>query len=116
MVPLKLLRAQVLVDLVVGHLGVVHADLRRTEDTRRRTCMQRRKNQCLGIAGKTPTLAPSAISPRHTSIAGVSRVSPVSFLKAKPKIAIFFFEMVLNMALITRSTNRCFWKSFMRMT
>ena len=38
-------------------------------------------------------------------MAGVSRVSPVSFLKAKPKMAIFFFETVLNMEPMTRSTN-----------
>ena len=50
------------------------------------------------------------------SMAGVSRVSPVSFLKAKPYTAFFFLEMVLNMAEMTRSTNRCFWKSFIRMT
>ena len=55
------------------------------------------------------TLAPSRMRPRQTSMAGVSRVSPVSFLKAKPSTAIFFLEMVLNMAEMTRSTKRCFW-------
>lgn len=34
--------------------------------------------------------APSLIRPLHTSMAGVSRVSPVSFLNAKPRMAIFF--------------------------
>ena len=38
-----------------------------------------------------------AICISHTRIAGVSRTSPVSFLKAKPKIAIFFPLTVLNM-------------------
>lgn len=45
----------------------------------------------------------------QTSMAGVSRVSPVSFLNAKPIIAIFFPEIVLNMASMTRATNLCFW-------
>ena len=35
----------------------------------------------------------------RTSMAGVSRVSPVSFLKAKPRMAIFLPETVLNMEL-----------------
>ena len=34
---------------------------------------------------------------------------PRTFLKAKPYTAIFFLEMVLNMAEMTCSTNRCFW-------
>jgi hypothetical protein len=38
-------------------------------------------------------------------MAGVSRVSPVSFLKAKPKTAMRLLDTVLNMAPITRSTN-----------
>lgn len=41
-------------------------------------------------------------------MAGVSLVSLVSFLKAKPRIAIFLPEIVLNMASIIRSTKRCF--------
>ena len=32
-----------------------------------------------------------------------------TFLKAKPRTAIFLPEMVLNMASIMRSTKRCFW-------
>ena len=32
-----------------------------------------------------------------------------TFLKAKPRTAMLFPEMVLNMALMTISTNRCFW-------
>jgi hypothetical protein len=42
-------------------------------------------------------------------MAGVSRVSPVSFLNANPQTAIFLREMVLNMALIMRATKRVFW-------
>ena len=47
-----------------------------------------------------------ARSPRRpcaTSMAGVSRVSPVSFLKANPKMAIFLPDTVLNM----EETMRC---------
>ena len=39
----------------------------------------------------------SSMSFLVTSMAGVSRVSPVSFLKAKPRMAIFLPETVLNM-------------------
>ena len=41
-------------------------------------------------------LALSPKRPLHTSMAGVSLVSPVSFLKANPKIAIFFPEPGLD--------------------
>lgn len=43
------------------------------------------------------------------SMAGVSRVSPVSFLKAKPNTASFLPDTLLNMEPTTRSTKRCFW-------
>ncbi|RHN55530.1 hypothetical protein MtrunA17_Chr5g0418851 [Medicago truncatula] len=54
-------------------------------------------------------LALSPNKPLHTSIAGVSLVSPVSFLKANPKTAIFFPETVLNIEETIRFTNRAFW-------
>jgi hypothetical protein len=41
---------------------------------------------------------PTSMSPLPTSIAGVSRVSPVSFLNANPSIVIFLPRMVLNKA------------------
>merc|ERR1712050_783147 len=40
--------------------------------------------------------APSCMSISQTVSAGVSRTSPVSFLKAKPKMAIFFLDTVLK--------------------
>ncbi|EMS45402.1 hypothetical protein TRIUR3_13056 [Triticum urartu] len=55
----------------------------------------------------TTALSPSR--PRHTSMAGVSRVSPVSFLKANPSTATFFPATVLNMEETTRLTKRLFW-------
>ena len=45
----------------------------------------------------------------QTSMAGVSLVSLVSFLKAKPMMAMLLPEMVLNMASIMRPTNLRFW-------
>ena len=45
----------------------------------------------------------------QTSIAGVSLVSLVSFLKANPRIAICFPEIVLNIASMMRATNLVFW-------
>nr|AFK39832.1 unknown [Medicago truncatula] len=53
-------------------------------------------------------LALSPSSPWHTSMAGVSLVSPVSFLNANPRIAIFLFETVLNIDATTRFTKRLF--------
>ncbi|KAJ6803686.1 uncharacterized protein M6B38_189425 [Iris pallida] len=55
------------------------------------------------------TVALSPSRPLHTSMAGVSLVSPVSFLKANPSTAIFFPETVLNIDATTRLTNRVFW-------
>ena len=52
----------------------------------------------------------------RTSMAGVSRVSPVSFLKAKPRAQIFLLVMVLNMRLTMMRVKRFFWYSFMRIT
>ena len=43
-------------------------------------------------------------------------VSPVSFLKANPKSAIFFRATVLNMAPMIRFVNRSFWYSFISIT
>ncbi|EMS64352.1 hypothetical protein TRIUR3_23459 [Triticum urartu] len=54
-------------------------------------------------------LALSPSRPLQTSIAGVSLVSPVSFLNAKPSTAIFLFATVLNIEETTRFTNRLFW-------
>ena len=53
--------------------------------------------------------APSSMSPLQTSMAGVSRVSPVSFLNAKPKSAMSLLRIVLNMLVIMRFTKRSFW-------
>ncbi|KAJ6844551.1 uncharacterized protein M6B38_293155 [Iris pallida] len=55
------------------------------------------------------TVALSPSRPLHTSMAGVSLVSPVSFLKANPSTAIFLPETVLNIDATTRLTNRVFW-------
>lgn len=48
--------------------------------------------------------------------AGVSLVSPVSFLKAKPNTAIFLPVMVLNMRRTMSCVKRAFWWSFMAIT
>jgi len=49
------------------------------------------------------------MSARQTSIAGVSRVSPVSALNAKPSTATSLPRIVLNMDVIMRFTKRFFW-------
>mmetsp|Transcript_65463 Transcript_65463/g.184340 ORF Transcript_65463/g.184340 Transcript_65463/m.184340 type:complete len:210 (+) Transcript_65463:334-963(+) len=61
----------------------------------------------------TCTWAPSCISMSHTVSAGVSRTSPVSFLNAKPRTAIFFLVTVLNSAWMMRMVKVFFWYSFM---
>jgi hypothetical protein len=45
-------------------------------------------------------------------MAGDSRVSPVSFLKAQPKMAIFLPVMVLKRVSTTVREKRSFWYSF----
>ncbi len=45
-----------------------------------------------------------------------SRVSPVSFLNAKPRIEIFFDVTVLNMRETISLLNRRFWNSFIKIT
>mmetsp|Transcript_1787 Transcript_1787/g.3959 ORF Transcript_1787/g.3959 Transcript_1787/m.3959 type:complete len:226 (-) Transcript_1787:610-1287(-) len=60
-----------------------------------------------------------AFSPRRVpqmSMAGDSRVSPVSALNAKPRTAIFLELMVLNMVWTTSLPKRSFWWSFILMT
>mmetsp|Transcript_28166 Transcript_28166/g.79999 ORF Transcript_28166/g.79999 Transcript_28166/m.79999 type:complete len:205 (+) Transcript_28166:1510-2124(+) len=52
----------------------------------------------------------------QTVIAGVSRTSPVSFLKAKPKTAIFFPVTVLKRLEMIRLAKVDFWCSFMSTT
>merc|ERR1712066_640387 len=61
-------------------------------------------------------MAPSCSSMLHTSIAGVSRTSPVSFLKAKPSTAIFLLVTVLKSELMILPANVRFWRSFMSTT
>mmetsp|Transcript_2147 Transcript_2147/g.3966 ORF Transcript_2147/g.3966 Transcript_2147/m.3966 type:complete len:302 (-) Transcript_2147:241-1146(-) len=60
--------------------------------------------------------APSVRRLRMTKAAAVSRTSPVSFLKAKPNMAIRFPAMVLNMVRSMMREKRFFWKSFMTTT
>ena len=48
-------------------------------------------------------------------IAGDSRVSLVSFLKAKPRTAIFFPARLWKRQEMIRLVKRCFWYSFMFM-
>lgn len=48
----------------------------------------------------TSSWAPSSSKSLHTVMAGLSRVSPVFFLNANPKIAIRFPDTVLNRLLI----------------
>ena len=52
----------------------------------------------------------------HTEMAGDSRVSLVSFLKAKPSTARRLPETVLKSVLITRVTNRLFCQSLILTT
>merc|ERR1719464_1501580 len=70
----------------------------------------------LTLGSKTFTMAPSCCNMWHTAIAGVSRTSPVSFLKAKPKTAIFLFVTVLNNLEIMLLVKDLFWCSFMSTT
>ena len=49
-------------------------------------------------------------------MAGVSRVSPVSFLKAKPRMPIFLPETVLNIDETMFCAKRFFCQSFITMT
>ena len=57
----------------------------------------------------TDNSARSSIRSFITKAAAVSRVSPVSFLKANPKIASFFPVTVLNILLTILWANRRFW-------
>eukprot|EP00967_Tisochrysis_lutea_P059499 scaffold75850_cov27-Tisochrysis_lutea.AAC.4 len=62
------------------------------------------------------SLARSSSRQRQTSMAGDSRVSPVSFLKAKPSTAIRLPETVLNIELTISLAKRRFCQSFIAMT
>ena len=62
------------------------------------------------------TVAPSARRSRQTEMAAVSRVSLVSFLKAKPSTAMRLPLTVLNKSWTIRAANRFFCQSFMRTT
>ena len=62
------------------------------------------------------TTARSSISLRATAIAGDSRVSPVSFLKAKPNNAIRLPATVLNIAPSMVCTKRRSWYSLISST
>mmetsp|Transcript_53920 Transcript_53920/g.152790 ORF Transcript_53920/g.152790 Transcript_53920/m.152790 type:complete len:211 (+) Transcript_53920:157-789(+) len=64
----------------------------------------------------TCTMAPSCINMWHTVSAGVSRTSPVSFLKAKPNTAIFLLVTVLNKLEMILPLKLSFWCSFMSTT
>mmetsp|Transcript_71380 Transcript_71380/g.118614 ORF Transcript_71380/g.118614 Transcript_71380/m.118614 type:complete len:318 (+) Transcript_71380:458-1411(+) len=62
------------------------------------------------------SLAFSSIRALQTSMAGVSRVSPVSFLNAKPRMAIFLPDTVLNIELTIFVAKRFFCQSFIKIT
>ena len=68
------------------------------------------------VGSVTTTTARSSISLRATAMAGDSRVSAVSFLKANPNSAMRLSATVSNIAWVIVCTNRRFWYSLIRIT
>ena len=68
------------------------------------------------LGSYTATVAFSSRRPRTTAMAGESRVSFVSFLKANPSTAIRFSETVLKSVLTIMRVKRSFCQSFIRTT
>lgn len=62
-----------------------------------------------GVCSKVAALAISAAATSFVKAVQGRHVKSITFLKAKPRMAIFLPETVLNMPEMTRSTKRFFW-------
>ena len=72
-------------------------------------CSSMNMPSAVTLGSYTTTLAPSSSRFLATYAAAVSRVSPVSFLKAKPSMAMRLPVTELNMRPTTFLAKRSFW-------